>query len=262
MGGRFVQGNVRAQAGHGQDGFPGPGVWQAGRTMPHAAAEPRVLVVDDEENVAFLISSALRLAGYDTLVAATGIQAVEDVGRFAPHVIVLDVMLPDIDGFEVLRRIRTGGSQAPVLFVTARGATTDRVRGLTSGGDDYIVKPFELEELVARVQVAVRRSGIDGKSSRLAVADLSMDLDSHRVWRGAVEAHLTATEFTLLRVLMANAGRVVTREQILDSVWQYDFNGESSIIESFIRNLRRKVDATEPKLIQTVRGVGYTVREP
>jgi two-component system, OmpR family, response regulator len=230
--------------------------------MTHATAVPRVLVVDDEENVAFLISSALRLAGYETLVASTGIQAVEDVGRFAPHVIVLDVMLPDVDGFEVLRRIRTGGSQAPVLFVTARGATTDRVRGLTSGGDDYIVKPFELEELVARVQVAVRRSGIGPRSSRLAVGDLSMDLDAHRVWRGEVEAHLTATEFTLLRVLMANAGRVVTREQILDSVWQYDFNGESSIIESFIRNLRRKVDAVEPKLIHTVRGVGYTVREP
>lgn len=230
--------------------------------MSPAAAEPRVLVVDDEENVAFLISSALRLSGYETLVATTGIQAVEDVGRFAPHVIVLDVMLPDIDGFEVLRRIRSGGSQAPVLFVTARGATTDRVRGLTSGGDDYIVKPFELEELVARVQVAVRRSGVGERSSRLAVGDLSMDLDSHRVWRGEVEAHLTATEFTLLRVLMANAGRVVTREQILDSVWQYDFNGESSIIESFIRNLRKKVDATEPKLIHTVRGVGYTVREP
>ncbi|MCU0262120.1 MAG: response regulator transcription factor [Candidatus Nanopelagicales bacterium] len=230
--------------------------------MSNATAEPRVLVVDDEENVAFLISSALRLAGYETLVASTGIQAVEDVGRFAPHVIVLDVMLPDVDGFEVLRRIRTGGSQAPVLFVTARGATTDRVRGLTSGGDDYIVKPFELEELVARVQVAVRRSGVGARSSRLAVGDLSMDLDAHRVWRGEVEAHLTATEFTLLRVLLANAGRVVTREQILDAVWQYDFNGESSIIESFIRNLRRKVDAVEPKLIHTVRGVGYTIREP
>ena len=230
--------------------------------MPHATSDPRVLVVDDEENVAFLISSALRLAGYETLVATTGIQAVEEVGRFAPHVIVLDVMLPDIDGFEVLRRIRTGGSEAPILFVTARGSTTDRVRGLTSGGDDYIVKPFELEELVARVQVAVRRSGVGERSSRLAVGDLSMDLDSHRVWRGEVEAHLTATEFTLLRVLMANAGRVVTREQILDSVWQYDFNGESSIIESFIRNLRKKVDAVEPKLIHTVRGVGYTVREP
>ena len=224
--------------------------------------EPRVLVVDDEDNVAFLISSALRLAGYETLVATSGTQAVEEVARFAPHVIVLDVMLPDIDGFEVLRRIRAGGATTPVLFVTARQATTDRVRGLTSGGDDYIVKPFELEELVARVQVALRRAGVGGISSRLAVADLSMDLDSHRVWRGEVEAHLTATEFNLLRVLMANAGRVVTRDQILDSVWQYDFNGESSIIESFIRNLRRKVDFTEPKLIHTVRGVGYSLREP
>ena len=224
--------------------------------------EPRVLVVDDEDNVAFLISSALRLAGYATLVATSGTQAVEEVGRFAPHVIVLDVMLPDIDGFEVIRRIRAGGATTPVLFVTARHATTDRVRGLTSGGDDYIVKPFELEELVARVQVALRRAGVGGTSSRLAVADMSMDLDSRRVWRGEVEAHLTATEFNLLRVLMANSGRVVTREQILDSVWQYDFNGESSIIESFIRNLRRKVDFVEPKLIHTVRGVGYSVREP
>jgi two-component system OmpR family response regulator len=224
--------------------------------------EPRVLVVDDEDNVAFLIASALRLAGYETLIATSGTQAVEEVGRFAPHVIVLDVMLPDIDGFEVLRRIRAGGAATPVLFVTARQATTDRVRGLTSGGDDYIVKPFELEELVARVQVALRRAGVGAEASRMAVADLSLDLDSRRVWRGGVEAHLTATEFNLLRVLMANAGRVVTREQILDSVWQYDFNGESSIIESFIRNLRRKVDSTAPKLIHTVRGVGYTIREP
>ena len=223
---------------------------------------PKVLVVDDEDNVAFLISSALRLAGYETVIATSGTQAVEEVGRFAPHVIVLDIMLPDIDGFEVLRRIRAGGATTPVLFVTARQATTDRVRGLTSGGDDYIVKPFELEELVARVQVALRRAGLGGSASRMAVGDLSLDLDSRRVWRGEVEAHLTATEFNLLRVLMANAGRVVTREQILDSVWQYDFNGESSIIESFIRNLRRKVDFTEPKLIHTVRGVGYSIREP
>lgn len=236
-------------------------MWQAGSTMRPPQPEPRVLVVDDEDNVAFLISSALRLAGYETLIAASGTQAVEDVGRFAPHVIVLDVMLPDIDGFEVLRRIRAGGATTPVLFVTARQATTDRVRGLTSGGDDYIVKPFELEELVARVQVVLRRVGLGGSASRMTVADLSLDLDSRRVWRGEVEAHLTATEFNLLRVLMANAGRVVTRDQILDSVWQYDFNGESSIIESFIRNLRRKVDFTEPKLIHTVRGVGYSIRE-
>ncbi len=211
--------------------------------------------------MAFLIASALRLAGNDVVTASTGTAAVTEVGRFAPHVVVLDVMLPDIDGFEVLRRIRAAGSRTAVLFVTARGATTDRVRGLTDGGDDYVVKPFELEELVARVQVAVRRAGL-GSGSRLEVADLVMDLDAHRVWRAGVETPLTATEFSLLRVLMANAGRVVTRDQILDSVWQYDFNGESSVIESFIRNLRRKVDAIEPKLIHTVRGVGYTIREP
>ena len=227
-----------------------------------AATQPRVLVVDDEENVAYLIASALRLAGYDTLTAQDGTSAVSEAARFGPDVIVLDVMLPDIDGFEVLRRIRTGGSRASVLFVTARGATADRVRGLTSGGDDYIVKPFELEELVARVQVALRRAGLEGQGSRLQVGDLAMDLDARRVWRGDDEAQLTATEFNLLRVLMANAGRVVTREQILDSVWQYDFNGESSIIESFIRNLRRKVDAGAPKLIHTIRGVGYSIREP
>lgn len=230
--------------------------------MPPSTPEPRVLIVDDEDNVSFLIASALRLAGCETLTVDSGTRAVTEVARFAPHVIVLDIMLPDIDGFEVLRRVRAGGSTAPVLFVTARGATTDRVRGLTGGGDDYIVKPFELEELVARVQVALRRAGVAAQSSRLVVADLSMDLDSRRVWRGETEAHLTATEFNLLRVLMANAGRVVTRDQILDSVWQYDFNGESSIIESFIRNLRRKVDSIEPKLIHTVRAVGYSIREP
>jgi two-component system OmpR family response regulator len=227
-----------------------------------AAAALRVLVVDDEDNVSFLISSALRLAGYETLTAASGTAAVDEVARFSPHLVVLDIGLPDIDGFEVLRRIRVGGSPVPVLFVTARQSTTDRVRGLTSGGDDYIVKPFELEELVARVQAVLRRSGHLEQSSRLQVADLAMDLDSHRVWRGETEATLSATEFNLLRVLMANAGRVVTRDQILDSVWQYDFNGETTIIESFISNLRKKVDSGDTKLIHTVRGVGYSIREP
>lgn len=222
----------------------------------------RVLVVDDEDNVSFLISSALKLAGYETMAAATGTGAVEEAARFSPHLVVLDVGLPDIDGFEVLRRLRVGGSSVPVLFVTARQSTTDRVRGLTGGGDDYIVKPFELEELVARVQAVLRRAGHHQQSSRLEVADLSLDQDSHRVWRGGTEAQLSATEFNLLRVLMANAGRVVTRDQILDSVWQYDFNGETTIIESFISNLRKKVDYPDIKLIHTVRGVGYSIREP
>ena len=222
---------------------------------------PRVLVVDDEDNLSFLIVSALRLAGIDSHAVASGNAALEEVEGFAPHAIVLDVMLPDIDGFELLRRLRDRGVTAPVLFVTARQDTADRVRGLTIGGDDYIVKPFALEELVARVQVALRRSGLGNRDARLRVADLEMDLDSHRVWRGGVEAILSPTEFNLLRCLMVNVGRVVTRAQILDSVWQYDFNGESTIVESFVSNLRKKVDAAEPKLIHTVRGVGYSIRE-
>ena len=172
-------------------------------------------------------------------------------------------MLPDLDGFEVLRRLRAKGVEAPVLFLTARTDTADRVRGLTAGGDDYIVKPFALEELVARVHVALRRRGAaPTPSGRHQVHDLVLDEDQHRVWRGDTEFHLTATEFTLLRCLLVNAGRVVTRAQILDHVWQYDFDGESAIIESFVSTLRKKVDATDPKLIHTVRGVGYTIREP
>jgi two-component system, OmpR family, response regulator len=225
------------------------------------ASQPRVLVVDDEENIAFLIGSALRLAGMEIESVGTGQAALEAADTFAPQAIVLDVMLPDADGFEILRRLRDRGCQAPILFVTAKQDTRDRVAGLTIGGDDYISKPFALEELVARVQVSLRRTGVNNQPARLRVADLDLDLDSHRVWRGGREVELSPTEFNLLRCLMANAGRVVTRAQILDSVWQYDFNGESSIIESFMSNLRKKVDAAEPKLIHTVRGVGYSIRD-
>lgn len=227
----------------------------------HGAA-PRVLVVDDEENISFLVSSALKLDGCEVRTAATGREAVDEVGRFGPDAIVLDVMLPDFDGFEVLRRVRNEGCTAPVLFLTARDGTDDKVHGLSSGGDDYIVKPFVLEELVARVQVALRRRGASPLSSRLQVHDLVLDDEAHRVWRADEEVHLSATEYRLLHCLMANAGRAVTRAQILDHVWQYDFDGESSIIESFMSNLRKKVDNVEPKLIHTVRGVGYSVREP
>ncbi|HMM95803.1 response regulator transcription factor [Phycicoccus sp.] len=224
---------------------------------------PRVLVVDDEENIAYLVSSALRLAGMEVSTAATGGDALEAASRTHPDVVVLDVMLPDLDGFEVLRRLRATGTTAPVLFLTARTETADRVRGLTSGGDDYITKPFALEELVARVHVALRRGGVAAApSARHRVHDLVLDEDQHRVWRGDTEVHLTATEFSLLRLLLVNTGRVVTRAQILDHVWQYDFAGETAIIESFVSTLRKKVDAATPKLIHTVRGVGYTVREP
>ncbi len=231
---------------------------------PHPAEQPsRVLVVDDEENISYLVGSALRMAGHDVQTAATGTEAVELAEATHPDVIVLDVMLPDIDGFEVLRKLRGRGIPAPVLFLTARSDTADRVRGLTSGGDDYIVKPFALEELVARVQLALRRQGsATATPGRWQVHDLVLDEDAHRVWRGSIEVQLTATEFTLLRCLMTNAGRVVSRAQILDHVWQYDFAGESAIIESFVSTLRKKVDAEDPKLIHTVRGVGYSIREP
>ncbi len=231
--------------------------------MADPTPAPRVLVVDDEENIAYLVTSALRLAGMDVTAAASGEEALAAAARTDPDVVVLDVMLPDLDGFEVLRRLRATGSTTPVLFLTARSDTADRVRGLTSGGDDYVTKPFALEELVARVHVALRRAGTAAApSARHRVHDLVLDEDQHRVWRGDTEVHLTATEFSLLRLLLVNAGRVVTRAQILDHVWQYDFAGESAIIESFVSTLRKKVDTVEPKLLHTVRGVGYTVREP
>ncbi len=230
------------------------------------ATPARVLVVDDEENISYLVASALRLAGHEVASAASGAAAVEEANAFAPDVVVLDVMLPDFDGFEVMRRLRVSGSRAAIVFLSARSDTADRVRGLTTGGEDYVVKPFAVEELVARVGLALRRSGAaTGASARMQVGDLVLDDDAHRVWRGDREAHLTATEFTLLRCLMSSAGRVVTRAQILDHVWQYDFSGESAIVDSFVSTLRKKVDpgtVDEPRLIHTVRGVGYTIREP
>jgi two-component system OmpR family response regulator len=230
--------------------------------VPTVNRQPRALVVDDEDNISFLVSSALRLDDCEVRTAANGMDALALAEEFGPDVLVLDVMLPDLDGFEVLRRLRANGCIAPVLFLTARHTTADKVRGLTAGGDDYIVKPFALEELVARVQVALRRSGTTEGPVRHEVHDLVLDDDAHRVFRSGREVHLSATEFKLLRCLITNSGRVVTRAQILDHVWQYDFDGESSIIESFISNLRKKVDAEEPKLIHTVRGVGYSIREP
>lgn len=226
------------------------------------SAQLRALVVDDEENIAFLVSAALRNDGFNVESAGNGTSALSTARSFNPHVIVLDVMLPDMDGFTVLHQLRNSGISAPVLFLSARADTQDRVRGLTAGGDDYITKPFALEELLARVHAHIRRSGIATHSSLLEVHDLVMDTEAHRVWRGGTEFHLSATEFTLLRFLMTNAGKVVTRPRILDHVWQYDFGGESSIIETYISNIRKKVDNTGHRLIRTVRGVGYTIRGP
>ena len=220
----------------------------------------RILIVDDEENISFLLASAWRSAGYSVETASTGKTALQLVESMKPDIIVLDVSLPDMTGFDVLGRLRSANNKTPVVFLTARGETHDRVRGLTDGADDYIPKPFSLEEVTARVVACLRRAGVTTVESRHTVADLVVDDDAHRVWRGEEEIHLTTTEYRLLRCLVVNSGRVVSRSQILEHVWQFDFDGDSSIIESFISNIRKKVDRVDPKLIHTVRGIGYTIR--
>lgn len=222
---------------------------------------PRILVVDDEENISFLVESALRLVGMQTQCAASGRDAITAATSFQPDLVVLDVMLPDLNGFDVLRRLRDSGQLMPVIFLSARDSTDDRVQGLTIGGDDYMVKPFAVAELVARVQLALRRAGMGTGPKTLRCADLELDDDAHRVTRAGQVVKLSATEFKLLRYLLTNTGRVLTRAQILDHVWDYDFGGESSVIETFMSYLRRKVDFVEPKLIHTIRGVGYCLRD-
>jgi two-component system, OmpR family, response regulator len=226
----------------------------------------RILVVDDEPNIADLVATVLRYERFDVRVAENGRKALRAARQFEPDLIVLDVMLPDIDGFEVHRRLAGDGASPPVLFLTARESTEDKVRGLTMGADDYVTKPFSLEELVARVRAILRRttdrSRGDGEGSRLVFADLEMDEDAHEVRRGGRTIDLTATEFNLLRFLMMNPRRVLSKAQILDHVWHYDFRGEGNVVETYISYLRRKVDATEPHLLHTVRGVGYVLRLP
>jgi len=223
-------------------------------------SEGRVLVVDDEENITFLLDSALRHFGFEVRVAADGRSALREVELFAPDVILLDVMLPDLDGFEIVRRLRMDGQKVPVLFLTARDAVDDKVRGLTLGGDDYVTKPFSLEEVVARLRVILRRQGIGAGSSRMVLADLEMDDDAHLVRRAGAAIELSPTEYKLLRFLLLNAGRVLSRSQILDHVWQYDFGGHATVVETYISYLRKKIDTLGPPLIQTVRGVGYSLR--
>ena len=220
----------------------------------------RVLVVDDEENITFLLDSALRHFGFDVKVAANGRDALREVEAFNPDVMLLDVMLPDLDGFEIVRRLRSDGQKVPVLFLTARDTVDDKVRGLTLGGDDYVTKPFSLEEVVARLQVILRRQGVGKSSSRLALADLEMDDDAHVVRRAGQVIDLSPTEYNLLRFLLLNAGRVLSRNQILDHVWQYDFGGHATVVETYVSYLRKKIDTLGPPLIHTVRGVGYSVR--
>jgi two-component system OmpR family response regulator len=227
-----------------------------------AQAEAKLLVVEDDPNIVELLSASLRFAGFAVRTASTGSAAVEAARETRPDLVVLDVMLPDFDGFEVVRRMRDGGVRTPVVFLTARDATEDKIRGLTLGGDDYVTKPFSLEELTARIRAVLRRTAGEEAPARLKFADLELDEESHEVWRADLRVSLSPTEFKLLRYLMSNAGRVLSKAQILDHVWHYDFRGDDSIVESYISYLRRKVDIVDPRLIHTLRGVGYVLRLP
>ncbi len=226
------------------------------------ATQPKVLVVDDEESLTDLIGLALRYEQFDVAVAHTGHEALSSIRAFRPDLIVLDVMLPDIDGFEVARRLPGEAPSTPVLFLTARDTTEDKVRGLTLGGDDYMTKPFSLEELVARIRAILRRTqpAVD-EPSRLAFADLEMDEDTYEVHRNGTPVELTATEYKLLRYFMLNPRRVLSKAQILDRVWNYDFGGDANVVEIYISYLRKKLDPLGPPLIHTVRGFGYCLRE-
>lgn len=219
-----------------------------------------MLVVDDEEPITDLVATALRYEGFDVATAEAGRDALARIRTYRPDVVVLDVMLPDIDGFEVIRRMTAEGLRVPVLFLTARDTTEDRVHGLTLGADDYICKPFSLAELVARVRVALRRGQRLGEGDDLRFANLEMDTETMEVRRGDRIIDLTPTEFKLLRYLLLNARRVLSKEQIIDHVWNYDFNGDARIVETYVSYLRRKVDTGESPLIHTVRGFGYSLR--
>ena len=228
-------------------------------------SEAKLLVVDDEPNIVELLSASLRFAGFEVATAADGAEALRAARSFRPDLVVLDVMMPGIDGFTVVRRLREEGQRVPVLFLTAKDSAEDKVQGLTLGGDDYVTKPFSLEELIARIRAVLRRTGGGAgpaASSRLKVHDLELDDDSHEVRRGGELVNLSPTEFKLLRYLMLNVGRVLSKAQILDHVWNYDFNGHANIVESYVSYLRRKIDTVEPRLIHTVRGVGYVLRVP
>ncbi|MFC5907451.1 response regulator transcription factor [Streptacidiphilus monticola] len=230
-------------------------------------AEARLLVVDDEPNIRELLSASLRFAGFQVASAANAADALRQVAAQRPDLVVLDVMLPDADGFSLVKRLREEPDQdrLPVIFLTAKDGVEDKISGLTAGGDDYVTKPFSLEELIARIRAILRRTGGPAEDGRLVVGDLELDPVGHQVLRGGVPVSLSPTEFKLLEYLMANTGRVVSKMQILDHVWAYDFGGDLSIVESYISYLRRKMDngaEGAPKLIHTVRGIGYVLRRP
>jgi two-component system OmpR family response regulator len=226
------------------------------------SAPVKVLVVDDEDTLSELLSMALRYEGWEVRTAATGTSAVREARDFRPDAVILDMMLPDIDGLEVLRRLRADRLDVPVLFLTARDAVEDRVAGLTAGGDDYVTKPFSLEEVIARVRGLMRRTRVlvAAEETELVVGDLTMDEDSHEVRRAGDPISLTATEFELLRFLMRNPRRVLSKAQILDRVWSYDFGGQANVVELYISYLRKKVDAGRAPMIHTMRGAGYVLK--
>ena len=243
------------------------------RHTPAATAQPRIsradgspiraVVVDDEDSLTDLLSMALRYEGWDVRLASDGQKALSVIRDFRPDVVVLDVMLPDIDGLTVLSRLRADGIQVPILFLTAKDSVDDRIAGLTVGGDDYVTKPFSLEELVARLRALIRRSALAvsaSDDSLLEVGDLTLDEDSYEVRRGGTVVELTATEFELLRFLMRNPRRVLSKAQILDRVWSYDFGGRSSVVEIYISYLRKKIDSLGTPMIHTVRGFGYVLK--
>jgi two-component system, OmpR family, response regulator len=237
------------------------------QTSPEPITRPdgtpiRILAVDDESSLTELLSMAMRYEGWQVSTAASGNEAVKAAREVRPDAIVLDMMLPDFDGLEVMRRVRAEDRDVPVIFLTARDAIADRINGLTAGGDDYVTKPFSLEELIARLRALLRRSGAaTGRSeSLLVVGDLTLDEDSHEVTRAADPIQLTATEFELLRYLMRNPRRVLSKAQILDRVWNYDFGGQANVVELYISYLRKKIDANRAPMIHTMRGAGYVLR--
>jgi two-component system OmpR family response regulator len=226
--------------------------------------EARLLVVEDDANIVELLSASLRYAGFEVETAMEGHKALKLAREVRPDLVVLDVSIPGIDGFEVVRRMRSEGLRCPVLFLTARDSTEDKITGLTIGGDDYVTKPFSLDEVLARIRVILRRgSGGPGpaQTARMRFADIELDDETHEVWKAGTVVSLSPTEFNLLRYFMENPGRVLSKPQILDHVWHYDFGGDANVVESYVSYLRRKIDTTEPRLLQTLRGVGYMLRE-
>lgn len=231
--------------------------------MPDSPSANRVLVVDDEPNLVEVVSMALRFQGFTVESAGNGREALAAVSSFKPHLMILDVMLPDMEGFDVAARLGAQRASVPIIFLTARDATEDKVRGLSGGGDDYMTKPFSLEELVARIRTILRRTGqASPESGRLVFEDLELDEETREVTRAGAAIELTATEYRLLRYLMLNPRRVMTRAQLLDHVWNYDFGGDGRVLETYISYLRKKLDAHGPSLIKTVRGVGYALQAP